>query len=547
MRAILVHSFLVAGATVLVQPAARGDSWVGKEIILKQNGSRIGHTENGKQVYLARLNSLSYRVLEENDDWIRVRHDKHTGWFSKAEAVLVEEADVYFSNLLRSSPGNDQYYARRGWARNLRRDYDKAVADYTQALRLSPTEVDWLSNRGIIQRNAKNYDDAIRDFTRAIQLNPNSASLYHNRGRTYGLKKEYEKGIADCNKALTLDPESYLAYNQRGIVWNAADDYDRAIKDYDEVLRINPEYMWGWNNRAIARKNKGEFAAAIADFEKAIGLASEEGAPLANLAWLLATCSDPKFRNGKRAVELATKACEMGHYEDPEHLETLGAACAEAGRFEDAVNWQTKALADPVYIKDNAVDSAARLALYKEKKTYTVALKSARKLAIDAVQPAETANRPPVIEAGPLKGWRQYRFEEAGFSAAFPEKPASHKQTVNNGAAKIDNFAWSHEGVDMTFMVSYFDLPRNMVLGLDKATAAYAGGRGGKITSQKEITLGHMAGREAHVSISGDKVSRLRIFIVGPRWIQVIVEGSADNVDGERATAFLDSYRLEKK
>jgi eukaryotic-like serine/threonine-protein kinase len=54
-----------------------------------------------------------------------------------------------------------------------------------------------------------------------------------------------------------------------------------------------------------------------------------------NFAWLLATCADPKFRNGKRAVELAKKAVEL----EPKQgmwWNTLGAAHLRASNWKDA-------------------------------------------------------------------------------------------------------------------------------------------------------------------------------------------------------------------
>ena len=63
-----------------------------------------------------------------------------------------------------------------------------------------------------------------------------------------------------------------------------------------------------------------------------------------NLAWLLATYPDDKFRNGKRAVELAEWACKVTSYKIPKLLDTLAAAYAEEKRFTEAIETATKAL-----------------------------------------------------------------------------------------------------------------------------------------------------------------------------------------------------------
>ncbi len=74
-----------------------------------------------------------------------------------------------------------------------------------------------------------------------------------------------------------------------------------------------------------------------------------------NLAWLLATDPDPAVRNGKRAVELAEKACEITRWEAPVFMGTLAAAYAEAGRFTEAVATADKARNKAREQKEDAV------------------------------------------------------------------------------------------------------------------------------------------------------------------------------------------------
>ncbi|MEL7448327.1 MAG: tetratricopeptide repeat protein [Pseudomonadota bacterium] len=61
------------------------------------------------------------------------------------------------------------------------------------------------------------------------------------------------------------------------------------------------------------------------------------------LAWLLATHPDAELRDGPRAVELMLAMPEK-HMRAPALLDTLAAAYAEAGRFEEAVDTQLRAI-----------------------------------------------------------------------------------------------------------------------------------------------------------------------------------------------------------
>jgi hypothetical protein len=88
------------------------------------------------------------------------------------------------------------------------------------------------------------------------------------------------------------------------------------------------------------------------------------------MAWLKATCPDAAFRDGKGAVKLAKRACELTGDREGMCLDTLAAAHAEAGDFVAAVAAQEKALEDAGYVRKEGADAQARLRLYQAKKSY---------------------------------------------------------------------------------------------------------------------------------------------------------------------------------
>ena len=90
--------------------------------------------------------------------------------------------------------------------------------------------------------------------------------------------------------------------------------------------------------------NVGKHAEAIAVYEKAYALEPKDAGLLNNFAWVLATSPEAKLRDGDKALELATQACELTDYKLPHILSTLAAAYAETGDFENARKWIDKAL-----------------------------------------------------------------------------------------------------------------------------------------------------------------------------------------------------------
>ena len=62
------------------------------------------------------------------------------------------------------------------------------------------------------------------------------------------------------------------------------------------------------------------------------------------ISLVLATSPEDKLRDGKRAVELATKAAEVSDFQTPHVLSTLAAAYAETGDFDTAKKWSAKSI-----------------------------------------------------------------------------------------------------------------------------------------------------------------------------------------------------------
>ena len=462
MRApIAILTLLLAIGTAFAQDG----SWAGKTVLTKRPGIQIGYTgDDGNFVPVATLNAIHYRVLGDQDGWLKVKQDHQEGWFAKAKAVALEDAPGYFTGRIQDNP-RDAYaflaranawrlkgelqiaikdydealrlnpspgaYNHRGIALILLREYDKAVADFTEAIRLFPKHTSALSNRGYAwvalgeddkavadfteairlnpeavrarvgrghaRQMLKEYNSAIADLNEAIRLDPTFAPAYFRRGNAWLAKKDHDRAIADYSEALRLAPKQADAYACRGIAWNEKKEYDRAvadfdaalalnphspstynnrgnarlarkeyakaIADYDAALRINPQYVAAYYNRAQAWNDQKEYAKAAADYAEAVRLDPKDAAAGNGLAWLLATAPDAQVRDGRRAVEAAKRALDLAP-KNAGLMDTLAAAHAEAGNFEEAVRWQERALESPALRED--AEARRRLELYRK-------------------------------------------------------------------------------------------------------------------------------------------------------------------------------------
>ena len=89
-------------------------------------------------------------------------------------------------------------------------------------------------------------------------------------------------------------------------------------------------------------------------------------------AWHLATDPNRSKRNGALAVLLASHACEATERRQPEMLDVLAAAYAEAGQFQDAASVARQAIALASSSDKSALAErlAFRLKLYERNQAY---------------------------------------------------------------------------------------------------------------------------------------------------------------------------------
>lgn len=179
--------------------------------------------------------------------------------------------------------------------------------------------------------------------------------------------RDYDLAITEFSEVIQLKPKYSLAYYNRGYAYAHSGDWDKALADYDQALQINPGFAEAHYGRGLAYRHKGLWDKAVADDNEVIRIKPDFAQAYINLASLLAVCPDASIRNGAKAVEYATKGCELTGWNAPATFSTLAAAYAEVGDFDNAVKWQTKYLESNPSTNDVEI-GRARLALYQHKK-----------------------------------------------------------------------------------------------------------------------------------------------------------------------------------
>ena len=214
-------------------------------------------------------------------------------------------------------------------------------------------------------------EPAIQACTRVIDSKDAKVKMEHayfNRGVEWSGQNKYDNAIADYTAAIKIDPKYREAYNNRGNAYRRKGDHALAIADYTEAIKLNPKRGLYYRNRGTVLQDRREYTRALADFDEAIKLDANDASANDSAAWILATAPDAKLRNGKRAVMLATKACELTQWKNASYVDTLAASHAEDGNYKEAVRRQEEALMVPEFEKSDGKNARNRLKLYKSGK-----------------------------------------------------------------------------------------------------------------------------------------------------------------------------------
>ncbi len=319
-------------------------------------------------------------LLDERKDAVALQNkDGLKGWVQRSDVVAFTEAAPIYTKLIKEKPKNAELYVLRGNVWAAVGDNEKAIADYSQAIRLGEQRAEVFLSRGAFYTSVGEYDKAIadyeqalakgakplfvhtnraaaylakqdfenaaKDYSRVIKLTPDQADGYVYRGIVRRNQQDWESAIADFSKALELDPKNVRALAHRGFSHYAQRDHAAAVDDFNEVIQLQPGDGVAFNNRGYNRQMLGDFAGALADYDQGIKLAPEYPLAYQNKAWLLATCPNEKYRDGKLSLKTAMTLCKMREYKQAMDIKALAAAYAELGDFDLAVTHQNRVVA----------------------------------------------------------------------------------------------------------------------------------------------------------------------------------------------------------
>ena len=341
----------------------------------------------------------SEKAIADYTQIIALTSDKRQLWHAyqsrgvtNLTAGHYEAAIADFSKLLESSPADNDSRMNRGDAYAHMGDFEKAIADYTGSGNTQAPFIDhWrlahlYKIMGQPDKAQAEQDILLKSRQDSIKTAMNGSLAYYNLGERYEARGDYPHALAAFKHGMRTDRRDWVGYQELGELYTKMGDAKKAMPCLDKAVDLatiadgddDPiQLEQALYSRAESSATLGDYAQAIADYRTLIGFYPHYPGPYAPLARIYASCPYKKFRDGPKSVTLAQKGCTLSAWRDTEQIETLAAAEAEAGNFDEAVKWQQRAIELANAEKgDLKKDEAAmktmstRLTLYQSHKPY---------------------------------------------------------------------------------------------------------------------------------------------------------------------------------
>lgn len=281
------------------------------------------------------------------------------------------EANVRLANALSKSGKIDQaitYY--RNALEHMTDCYEVRYTPLVKQHRTACYEVhEYLAD---MLRKQGRQDEAIRHYAESLRLNPEQPTVHYGLANILMDMNKLDEAVTHYNEALSLKPDYLEAQSNLANALAKQGKLREAIEQWERLVQVNPAELVLHSNLGTAYRRLGQFDRAIEHWEQVLRLKPDYVSVLNKLSWFLATCSDASYRDPIRAVEIAERGCKLTAYRNPKLLDSLAAAYAGVGRFDEAVGTAERALqvAQLLGARELAAGIGKRLQMYRRKQAY---------------------------------------------------------------------------------------------------------------------------------------------------------------------------------
>ena len=284
----------------------------------------------------------------------------------------LQEAEKQYRKALEIRPDHFEAHLGLGTVLLLLGQRQEAFLHLGEAVRIGPDAAEAHQLLGYALSTAGQTEAAIRHWQRALALAPDQPAVRLQLATALIETGRVDEAETYLQELAATDPTNPAVLTARGMLRLRQGRFREALHDLTAAVRRRDDMPRAHLYLGTVRNQLGMTEQAVAAFRRAIELRPDFPQALNNLAWIYATAQDDEHRRPKQAVELAERAVQLTGRGNPSLLDTLAAAYATAGRFDDAVATAREAmqLAQSTGATPLAASLRERLELYEQGKPY---------------------------------------------------------------------------------------------------------------------------------------------------------------------------------
>lgn len=193
-------------------------------------------------------------------------------------------------------------------------------------------------------QSAHKNDEAMEHFKRAAALQPADERPHEAMGTVYLNENKTADAVREYEEALRLSPDSDRAELGLAMAYRQQGELAKSQQMLQKVFGENPDSADGQASLAEILYEQKMYALAVDHYQAALQIDPDMAEAHNNLAWLYATCDDPKLRKPKEALQHAQRAVALTNWKEPNFIDTLAEAFYVNQQFAAAVKTQARAL-----------------------------------------------------------------------------------------------------------------------------------------------------------------------------------------------------------
>ena len=221
-----------------------------------------------------------------------------------------------------------------------------------------------------------NRNEDYRDFDRiwldTIAKRPDNARARNNYATSLLAQGRFADAEVHLRAAVARNTTFAEAEANLGVALSAQGQLDEGAARLERALVLRPEFAEASRNLGENYAMRGMMKEAVSAYDSALKRLPDDVRLLNRVGWILATSGNVAVRDGVRARSLAERAVALTDGRDPESLDTLGAALAEVGAYEQAhaIALRALALATERGNAELSKDLRLRLELYSSRQPF---------------------------------------------------------------------------------------------------------------------------------------------------------------------------------